>query len=275
MNYTDKEPCKISRLYRHRTQQVHQAFLHEIAELGEVCKSPPWSQHFDPTLPPITTWKIQPNEVWCLPKGPCDDEALLPFLELHHAVPLHFQHHVPDRWVNNCASLAEMNVLLQNSCGSLYGPMSSKLASLTSVSFEDNQNELQDNIISNCSAAFALKWFIVSLRKFYISVTTKMLAKDPFRDPVVCGLSLLNPRNRGDLPPSLITDIARRFPNLVAEEDFTNLKEVFLSFWITPVSEFPSCNYVRTNELWGSILHLSNRIPKSKGFPLWIKWYLL
>lgn len=120
--------CKISWLYRHRTQQVHQAFLNEIAELGEVCKSPPWSQHFDPTLPPITTWKIQPNEVWCLPKGPCDNEALLPFLEVHHAVPLHFQHHVPDRWVNNCASLAEMNVLLQNSCGSLYGPMSSKLA---------------------------------------------------------------------------------------------------------------------------------------------------
>lgn len=128
LNYTDKEPSKISRLYRHRTQQVHQAFLNEIAELGEVCKSPPWSQHFDPTLPPITTWKIQSNEVWCLPKGPCDDEALLPFLELHHAVPLHFQHHVPVRWVSNCASLAEMNVLLQHSCGSLYGPMSSKLA---------------------------------------------------------------------------------------------------------------------------------------------------
>lgn len=32
-----------------KTQQVHQAFLNEIAELGEVCKSPPWSQHFDPT----------------------------------------------------------------------------------------------------------------------------------------------------------------------------------------------------------------------------------
>lgn len=58
----------------------------------------------------------------------------------------------------------------------------------------------------------------------------KDAGQDPFRDPsVVCGLSLLNPRNRGDLPPSLITDIAR-FPNLVAEEDFTNLKEVFLSF---------------------------------------------
>lgn len=50
------------------------------------------------------------------------------FLELHDAVPLHFQHHVPNRWVNNCASLAEMNVLLQNSYGSFYGPMSSKLA---------------------------------------------------------------------------------------------------------------------------------------------------
>lgn len=147
--------------------------------------------------------------------------------------------------------------------------------SLTSVPFEDNQNQLQENIIANCSAAFALKWFIVSLQKFYISVTTKMLAKDPIRDSVVCGLSLLNPRIRGDLPPSFITDIARRFPNFVAEEDFTNLEEVFLDYWITPVSEFHSCNNVRTDELWGSILHLSNRIPKSKGFPLWIKWYLL
>lgn len=58
----------------------------------------------------------------------------------------------------------------------------------------------------------------------------KMLAKDLFRDTVVCGLSLVNPRNRGDLPPSLITDIARRFPNFVAEEDFTNLEEVFLDY---------------------------------------------
>lgn len=57
----------------------------------------------------------------------------------------------------------------------------------------------------------------------------KDAGQDPFRDPVVCGLSLLNPRNRGDLPPSIITDIARRFPNLVAEEDVTNL-EVFLDY---------------------------------------------
>lgn len=143
--------------------------------------------------------------------------------------------------------------------------------SLTSVPFEDNQNQLQDNIIAIGSAARAylvdnegeipissLRKFFMSVRKFYISVTSKMLAKFPFEDPDVCGISLMNPKNRGDLPPSAITDIAR-FPNLVAEEDFTNL-EKFLDYQTTPASEFPSRDNVRTDEFWGSILHLSNRI---------------
>lgn len=114
----------------------------------------------------------------------------------------------------------------------------------------------------------SLRRFFISVRKFYISITSKMLAKFPFDDPVVCGLALLNPKNRGDLPPSAITDIARRFPNLVAEEDFTNLEEEFLDYQTTPASEFPSCDSVRTDEFWGSILHLSNRITQKSRFPL-------
>lgn len=176
----------------------------------------------------------------------------------------------------------EMNVLLRKFLGKFVrAKVITTSQSLTYVPFEDNQNQLQDNIIANSSAARAylvdnedeipissLTRFFMSVRKFYIFVTSKMLAKFPFEDPVVCGLSLLNSKNRGDLPPSAIIDIARRFSNLVAGEDFASLEEEFLDYQTTPASEFPSCDNVRTDEFWGSILHLSNRITQKPRFPL-------
>ena len=62
----------------------------------------------------------------------------------------------------------------------------------------------------------------------FFFLAAKMVAMFPFEDPVVSGLSLLGPHQRGDLPPTAITNLARRFPNLVP--DFEQLEEEFLDY---------------------------------------------
>ena len=107
-----------------------------------------------------------------------------------------------------------------------------------------------------------------SVRKFYESVAAKMVAKFPFDDPVVSGLSLLSPHQRGDLPPTAITDLARRFPNLVPEKDFEQLEEEFQDYQTTPASDFPKVEDVRTDKFWGVVLQMQHRITQQPRFPL-------
>ena len=83
----------------------------------------------------------------------------------------------------------------------------------------------------------SLSRFFMSVRKFYEAVTSKMLAKFPFKDPEVSGLRLLNPTVRGDLPPLTLTDLARRFPSLVPQDQWDQLEEEFLNFHTTPVTD--------------------------------------
>ncbi|XP_048741220.2 uncharacterized protein LOC125655094 [Ostrea edulis] len=146
---------------------------------------------------------------------------------------------------------------------------------------QDSKNQLNDNIIAIGSTARAylidnkedvppstLQRFFMSVRKFYECVAAKMLAKFPFGDPVVCGLSLLNPNNRGDLPPAAITDIARRFPNLLSEKDMYELEEEFLDYQTTPASDFCKSEGVCTDEFWGTILQMKNKITLKPRFPM-------
>ena len=65
----------------------------------------------------------------------------------------------------------------------------------------DHADEIQPSSLSR---------FYMSVRKFYEAVASKMLAKFLFKDSVVSGLRFLNPTVRGDLPPSTLTDLARR-----------------------------------------------------------------
>ena len=81
-------------------------------------------------------------------------------------------------------------------------------------------------------------------------------------------LSLLSPHQRGDLPPTAINDLARRFPNLVPETDFEQLEEEFLDYQTTPASDFPKVKDVRTDKFWEVVLQMEHRIIQQPRFPL-------
>ena len=92
---------------------------------------------------------------------------------------------------------------------------------LTAVSFKNCQ--FQDNIIAVrvTSRAYMVDHadeirpsrFFMSVRKFYEAVTSKMF-----------------PKFRGDLPQSTLTDLARRVPSLMPQDQWDQLEEEFLNF---------------------------------------------
>ena len=99
-----------------------------------------------------------------------------------------------------------------------------------------------------------------------------MLAKFPFKDPVVSGLRFLNPTVRGDLPSSTLTYLAGRFPSLVTQDQWDQLEEEFLNFQITPAMDLPSFTEgTRTDVFWGEVevvLAMKNKITNTPRFPL-------
>lgn len=67
----------------------------------------------------------------------------------------------------------------------------------------------------------------MSIRQFYEAVTCKMLTNYP----LVSSLMFLNPRIRGDLQPSILTDQSRRFPYFKNHDRWDQLQE--MSSWTT------------------------------------------
>ena len=153
---------------------------------------------------------------------------------------------------------------------------------IKAVSFKDSDCQLQDNIIAVGVTTRAyivdhaddiqpssLSRFFMSVRKSYEAVTSKMSAKFPFKDPVVSGLRFLNPTVRGDLPPSTLTDLARRFPSLVPQDQWDQLEEEFLNFQSTPAMDLPSfIEGTRTDVFWGEVLAMKKKITNTPRFPL-------
>jgi hypothetical protein len=153
---------------------------------------------------------------------------------------------------------------------------------LTAVPFKNQDYQLNDNIIAIGVTTRAymvdhaddippssLSRFFSSVRKFYQVVAAKMLDKFPFKDPVVNCLKFLNPAMRGELPPSLITDLARRFPSLVPKDQLDQLEEEFMEFQITPALELPSFSEgTRPDVFWGEVTAMRNRITNTPRFPL-------
>ena len=78
-------------------------------------------------------------------------------------------------------------------------------------------------LLGNSTRVLQPRWWLSSLLMTLLSVA----------------LSLLSPYQRGDLPPTAITDLARRFPNLVPEKDFEQLEEEFLDYQTTPARDSP------------------------------------
>jgi hypothetical protein len=119
----------------------------------------------------------------------------------------------------------------------------------------------------------SLSRFFSSVRKFYEVVTAKMLEKFLFKDPIVNCLKFLNPAMRRELPPSTITDLARRFPSLVPKDQWDQLEEEFMDFQITPALELPSFGEgTRPDVFWGEVTAMRNRINNTLRFPMLSKF---
>lgn len=99
-----------------------------------------------------------------------------------------------------------------------------------------------------------------------------MLAKFPFKDPVISSLRFLNPTTRGCLQPSILTDLARRFPSLIPKDQWDQLEAEFLDFQTIPSMELPNFSEdTRTDIFWGEVIAMKNRITNTPRFPLMAK----
>lgn len=121
-----------------------------------------------------------------------------------------------------------------------------------------------------------LSMFFTPIRKFYESLTAKMLAKFPFKDPVVLSLRFLNPTIRGDLQPSILIDLSRRFPSVIPKNQWNQLEEEFLDFQTIPSLELST--FLKTPRLTSSWwIAMKNRITNTLRFPmkdkLWGQWW--
>ncbi|XP_063436782.1 uncharacterized protein LOC134718215 [Mytilus trossulus] len=178
----------------------------------------------------------------------------------------------------------EMTVLLRTFLGKFVkARVIQSHQDLTTVPYSDTANQLQDNILAvglytrtymadhtdDISPSVLAKFF-KSVRSFYNVVVAKMLAKFPFKDPVVCGLAFLNPSTRGDLPSSSVTVVARRFPSVVPEHLLQQLEEEFTAYQVTPSSELPTYtpDSTRVDQYWGQVSQMTNRITGTPRFPL-------
>lgn len=111
--------------------------------------------------------------------------------------------------------------------------------------------------------------FFSSIRQFYCAVVKKMVAKFPFKDPVVNSLSFLNPEERGDVTFGNVMNIVKRFPVLVTETQLSQLEEEFNDYQVTPSSEMPVyTNETNVDTYWSAISEMKNKVTKTARFPL-------
>ena len=94
-----------------------------------------------------------------------------------------------------------------------------------------------------------------------------MVAKFPFKDPVISSLGFLNPTRRGEDPPSSVTTLAKRFPSLVPEAETCALEDEYADYCVTPAKEMPAHNDIRVDEYWGKVSAMTNRITDTQRFP--------
>lgn len=159
----------------------------------------------------------------------------------------------------------------------------------SAVNITDSDCQLHDNIIAVGVTTRAyivdhadeipsstLSMFFTPIRKFYESLTAKMLAKFPFKDPVVLSLRFPNPTIRGDLQPSILIDLSRRFPSVIPKNQWDQLEEEFLDFQTIPSLELST--FLKTPRLTSSWwIAMKNRITNTLRFPmkdrLWGQWW--
>ncbi len=80
--------------------------------------------------------------------------------------------------------------------------------------------------------------FFESVRLFYETAVSKMLAKFPFKDKTISDLAFLDPRNRVKTSSASIIRLAKRFLTNNSDEIDAIVAE-FLSFQVAPDSQLP------------------------------------
>jgi hypothetical protein len=80
------------------------------------------------------------------------------------------------------------------------------------------------------------KPFFSAVRNFYIVTIQKMLNKFPFGDPLMKNLGILNPNKATSFPSTVVTQLAKRFPQLGLADSgsLRCLEEEFLDFTLSP-----------------------------------------
>lgn len=74
------------------------------------------------------------------------------------------------------------------------------------------------------------------------------------------------------MQPSILTDLARRFPSLIPKDQWDQLEAEFLDFQTIPSMELPNFSEdTRTDIFWGEVIAMKNRITNTPRFPLMVR----
>ncbi len=104
------------------------------------------------------------------------------------------------------------------------------------------------------------KKFFVSVRLFYETVVSKMLAKFPLKDKTISDLSLLDPRCRVKVSSSSVVRLAKRFLTDDPDEIDAIVAE-FLVFQVAPDHQLPSSDHTAD----AAIDHFWSMVAKQKA----------
>ena len=100
------------------------------------------------------------------------------------------------------------------------------------------------------------KPFFSAVRNFYIATIQKMLNKFPFGDPLMKNLGILNPNKATSFPSTVVTQLAKRFPQLGLADSgsLRCLEEEFMDFTLSP-ADLP------TSDTYNAVGHTKKACP--------------
>ena len=140
---------------------------------------------------------------------------------------------------------------------------------ITALDYKDKENQLPNESLAvgtetllflsemedDIEGTTIERKFFDSVRLFYETTVTKMLAKFPHKDKTISDLSFLNPRNRVKTSSASIARLARRFLTEDPDE-IDGIVAEFLSFQVAPDHQLPSFDHtadVAIDHFWSQM----------------------
>uniref|UniRef100_H2ZUA5 HAT C-terminal dimerisation domain-containing protein n=1 Tax=Latimeria chalumnae TaxID=7897 RepID=H2ZUA5_LATCH len=135
---------------------------------------------------------------------------------------------------------------------------------LSKVTYKGIENQVSDSDLNIGNKARVLlinskdeitheteRRFFKSVRRFFETVTEKMLRAFPIGDQLLKDMTILSPEEKENIPAQTVINVAKRSPQVIQEKQLDKLREEFTDYQLTEPGELPSEE--KLDLYWGKV----------------------